>query len=104
MNLQSYGVGNWAELRGTRRIWSYDRLPMPRAFFHGPRWRSHCGVTSRDIREVAPWAAPYHPNGRRLLVFTFEPDVRELVLEEELRPGVTPMWSDPYERFGVRRH
>lgn len=40
----------------------------------------------------------------RHLTWSVEEEIRERILEEELRLGVTPMWSDPYERFGVRRH
>lgn len=80
--------------RSVRRMWSTDNLPMPRAFFKGPKWKRLCGVEERPIAEVHPIAAQYHRPGRKLLIFTFEDEVRERVLQREIRPGVIPMWSE----------
>jgi hypothetical protein len=74
-----------------RRLWNDDNLPMPRAFMIGPKWRRHFGVRS-ERRAFASTK----------LTFTFEDDVRELVLEQ-LRPGTVAEWSDPLEWLGVRR-
>jgi hypothetical protein len=86
--LPSMGADN---LVMARRLWNADHLPMPRVFMIGPRWRRHFGVKSepRAFRSSK-------------LTFTFEPDVRELVLDE-IRPGVYAQWSDPFERLGLRR-
>ena len=65
--------------RCVRRMWSLERLPLPRAFFHGPRWRSTCGVRDVPIADVDPIAARYHRPGRRLLMFTLEEEVRAVV-------------------------
>lgn len=80
----------------TRRMWSLDRLPMPRAFMRGPKWRRLFGVEERPIADVAPDQASWHRPGRKLLMFTLEDDVRELILPEEnqIRPGVLPEWLD----------
>src|SRR5688572_10839193 len=86
---------------GKSRIWSIDDLPMPRAWFHGPKWKPLCGVTQRPIAEVnPPWANRVRANRRFVLVFTFEEEVRERVLEQ-LAPGVFAMWSDPREQLGL---
>ena len=82
-----YGADNWLTFKGTRRVWSPDRLPMPRALFHGPKWRRRCDVYL--LGSVTP-----------KLVFSFEDEVRERVLEQ-LRPGVFAMWSDPFEQLGI---
>lgn len=73
---------------------------MPRAFMYGPRWRRHFDVREVPVADVDPVAAKYHRPGRTLLVFTFEPDVREL-LQLEIRPGVFAEWSDPREQIGL---
>ena len=80
-------------------MWSLDRLPMARAFFTGPKWRRHFDVREIPIADVDPEAARLHRPGRKLLMFTFEEDVRELVQlgagtfrGEELRPGVFAQW------------
>jgi hypothetical protein len=95
VTVQSYGANHWLGYRGTRRIWSYDHLPMPRAFMHGPHWRRYFDVR-RNVR-----ARGQEPVAQELedamLVFTFEDDVRERVLDE-VRPGVVSQWSDPLER------
>jgi len=86
------------------RLWSIDNLPMPRAWLTGPRWRSAFGVERRSITEVKPpWANQVRAGRRWVLCFSFEEDVRERVLEEELAPGVLPEWSDPRERIGVHQ-
>jgi hypothetical protein len=86
--------------RGTRRMWSLDQLPMARTFMTGPRWRSSFGVLEVPIVELDPDAARFHRPGRKLLMFSLEEDVRELLLEE-IRPGVFAAWSDPRERLGL---
>jgi len=88
---------NGQRRRAMRRMWSMEQLPMPRAFFRGPRWKRLCGVRETPIVEIDPVAAQYHRKGRKLLIFSFEDDVRERVLEE-LRPEVFAMWSDPREQ------
>jgi hypothetical protein len=80
--------------RSVRRMYSLDNLPMPRAFFKGPKWKRHCGVREVPIADVLPIAAQYHRPGRKLLIFSLEDEVRERVLPREIRPGVIPMWSD----------
>lgn len=60
-----------------------------------------CGVQHVPIATVDPIAAQYHRPGRKLLVFTFEDEVRELVLER-LNHEVYAQWSDPRERLGLR--
>lgn len=80
--------------RSVRRMWSLDRLTMPRAFFCGPKWKRLCGVTERPIAEIDPAAAALHRPGRKLLMFSLEDEVRERVLPPEIRPGVIPMWDD----------
>lgn len=84
--------------RKIRRMWSTDRLPMPRAFFFGRRWKKLCGVTEQPIAEVDPEAAKYHRPGRKLLLFSLEDEVRERVLEE-IAPGVYAEWTDLQERL-----
>ena len=80
---------------------SIDELPMPRAWMHGPRWQSHFGVTQRPIADVdPPWASRCRAGRKFVLVFTFEDEVRERVLEE-IRPGVFAQWSAPLERLGL---
>src|SRR5205807_90016 len=86
--------------RSVRRMWSLDQLPMPRAFFRGPKWRRLCGVAELLIADVDPVAAQYHRPGRKLLLFSFEDDVRERVLEP-LRHDVVAQWSDPREQLGI---
>lgn len=85
-------------VRKIRRMWSTDRLPMPRAFFFGRRWKKLCDVTERPIAEVDPEAAKYHRPGRKLLLFSLEEEVRERVLEQ-LAPGVFAEWTDVKERL-----
>lgn len=85
--------------RSTRRMWSTDRLPMPRAFFYGPRWRRHFGVSEVPIVDIAPEAAKYHRHGRKLLIFSLEEDVRELICEPIYHDKYA-MWSDPREGIG----
>lgn len=80
--------------RSVRRMYSLDALPMPRAFFRGPKWKRLCGVVERPIAEIHPIAAQYHRPGRKLLIFSFEDEVRERILPREIRPGVIPMWSE----------
>ena len=98
----SHGSDNWARYDRTRRIYSYDRLPMPRAFMHGPKWQRHFGVRALLVREMPPPGIDVNrgdfSDARRYLAFTFEHDVRELVVKE-LRPGVVAQWSDPLERW-----
>jgi hypothetical protein len=82
-----------------RRLHCLDRLPRVSVFMHGPRWRR-----TFDVREVA-LALPRVDGDRRVrrvLVYDFEADVRERILEE-LRPGVDSMWVDVYERLGMVR-
>jgi hypothetical protein len=81
-------------------MWSFDHLPMPRAFFKGPKWKRLCDVSERLIADVDPFAAQYHRPGRKLLMFTLEDDVRERACEQ-LRPNVFAQWSDPREQLGL---
>lgn len=62
--------------------WIWCRLPMPRVWLHGPRWRRFLVSQERGCIE-----------------YDFAGDVRELVLEE-LRFNVYAEWSDPRERWG----
>jgi hypothetical protein len=39
-------------------------------------------------------AVTWHPRGKKVLVFSFEDDLRELMFEE-IRPGVYAQWSGP---------
>lgn len=86
--------------RGTRRMWSLDRLPLVRTFMTGRRWRSTFGVREIPIVQLDPEAAKFHRPGRKLLIFSIEEDVREMVTRgglgarEELRPGVFAEWSE----------
>lgn len=89
-------------LSGVRRLWTNDRLTMPRVLMVGPRWRSHFGVRAVPIAEFNPAAVGYHARTKKVLVFTLEDDVRERVLDE-IRPGVAAMWSEPREQVGVHR-
>lgn len=71
-----------------RRLFNDDNLPMPRCFLHGPKWRRHFEIVTQRRAFC-----------RGRLIFTFEPDVRELVRKgfnepEELRPGVFAEWSE----------
>lgn len=86
--------------RSVRRMWSMDRLPMPRAFFRGPKWKRLCGVREIPIAEIDPIAAQYHRPGRKLLIFSFEPDVRERVCQA-IQYDRVAMWSDPLEWLGL---
>jgi hypothetical protein len=86
--------------RGHCRVFVFDGLRMPRVWMHGRRWKRHFGVRAVPLVDVAPGAAPYHRVGKTLLVYTFEEDIRELVLlGRELRPGVYAQWWDPRELF-----
>lgn len=76
-----------ARARKLRRIWNLDRLPMPRCFMHGPKWRKLFEVIEQSIAEIDPLAARYHRPGKKLLTFSFESEVRERLFEE-IRPGV----------------
>ena len=82
--------------RSLRRMWSLDQLPMPRAWFTGPRWKRLCEVRELPIADVDPVAAQYHRPGRKLLLFSFEDEVRERVLVR-LRDDVYAEWTDPLE-------
>jgi hypothetical protein len=80
-----------------RRLHCLDRLPQVSVFMHGPRWRR-----TFDVREVA-LALPRVDGDRRVrrvLVYDFEADVRERIVEE-LRPDVVAMWCDARERLGL---
>jgi hypothetical protein len=70
--------------RGIRHLYQCDRLQHARVWMTGPHWRKCFGVQ----------------RAMTVLLFSFEEDVRELVLEE-IRPGVYAQWSDPRERFGL---
>jgi hypothetical protein len=55
----------------------------------------------RPIADVdPPWASRCRAGRKFVLVFTFEDEVRERVLEE-IRPGVFAQWSAPLERLGL---
>ncbi len=88
--------------KANRRMWSLDGLPMPRAFFRGPRWKRECEVREVPIAEIDSVAARFHRLGRKLLVFSFENEVRERACHE-IRPGVSAEWSDPLEQLGIAR-
>lgn len=88
--------------RSVRRMWSFDGLPMPRAFFGGPKWKRLFDVREVPIAEVHPIAAQYHRPGRKLLLFSFEDEVRERTLER-IAPERFAMWSDPAEVLGLNR-
>jgi len=78
----------------TRRMYSFDGLISVRCFMRGPKWKRTFGVREVPIAEVAPESAPYHRPERKLLIFSLEEDVRELVFvgREEIRPGVYAEW------------
>lgn len=82
----------------TLRLYHLDGLKTPRCWMWGPQWKRHFQVRARRIAEVAPASAKYFRTGATVLVFSFEDDIRELVLEE-IRPGVYAQWSDPRERY-----
>lgn len=84
--------------RGFKGLWSFDELPRARVWMTGPHWRRLFGVQQVPLVDVAPDSARFHRPGKQVLLFTFEDDVRELVLEE-IRPGVYAEWSDPREMF-----
>lgn len=86
--------------RSVRRMWSFDHLPMPRAFFNGPKWKRLCDVSERLIADVDPVAAQYHRPGRKLLLFSFEDEVRERACVA-IRGDVFAQWSDPREQLGL---
>lgn len=74
--------------RGFRRLYVFDELQMPRVWITGPRWRRHFGV-----REAC-----HRIQRTSMLIYSFEDDVRELVLGQlEIRPGVYAQWVDPRE-------
>jgi hypothetical protein len=85
----------------TRRMWSLDRLPLPRAYFRGPMWKRLCGVHETPIADIDADAAKLHRPGRKLLIFSFEDEVRERVLQP-VRHDVVAGWSDPREQLGLR--
>jgi hypothetical protein len=87
--------------RSLRRMWSLEQLPMPRAFFTGPKWKRLCEVREVPIAEIHPQAAELHRPGRKLLIFSFEDEVRERVLER-LGHDVFACWSDPREQLGLQ--
>lgn len=88
--------------QGQRRVYNLEQLPLPRCYMCGPKWRRLFDVEERLLADIRPESAIYHRPGKTILVFSFEHDVRELVLEE-LRPGVFAMWSDPRERVVAAR-
>jgi hypothetical protein len=61
--------------------WLWCRLPMPRVWLHGPRWRRFLVSTAKGCVD-----------------FDFFPDVRELVCEPVQFDRVA-MWADPRERL-----
>lgn len=76
---------------GQRQLCTDVPLPLARMWLCGPKWRRGFEVEAqkRSFRKSR-------------LVVSFEADIRERICEE-LRPGVVAQWSDPYERFGLRR-
>lgn len=60
----------------------------------GPGWRKAFGVREVPLADVSPSSVPFHPRGKKLLMFTLEDDVRERVMigRDELRPGVYAEW------------
>jgi len=90
----------WSRRRSTSRIYNVDGLRMPRCWMWGPKWKRHFNVRAVPITDVFPQSAPYHRPWATVLVFTFEEDLREMILEE-IRPGVHAMWSDPRERISA---
>jgi hypothetical protein len=79
--------------------WPPHRLRMPRAYFQGQNWQRAFDVQRVPIAEVDPVSAKYHRPGKRVLVYDFTDDVRELVCEP-IRHDVYAMWSDPWESWG----
>lgn len=86
-----------------RLIWCRDGLPGVRAFMTGPGWRRRWGVEEALVAErLDVLCKVYHP-GEKILLFTLEEDVRELVTRggigarAELRPGVFAEWDDEGE-------
>lgn len=85
-------------------MYSIDGLRVPRAWFHGPKWKRLCGVREVPIADLVPAEQlTWHPRGKKILVFSFEEDLRELMFEE-IRPGVYADWSDPREQLGLTTH
>lgn len=87
--------------RKTRRLECLAPLPSCRVFITGPRWRQRFGVELRALADVAPQSTQFHPDGRKILIYDFEDDVRELVLVP-IRGELPAMWSDPREQLGLR--
>jgi hypothetical protein len=77
-------------------------LPMARVWMRGPKWKRAFDVQHRLLADVAPLSAPYHRQGKKIWVYDFVDDVRELVCEP-LQYDRLAMWSDPWERFGIER-
>lgn len=63
--------------------WLWCRLPMPRVWLQGPRWRRFLVSTERGCID-----------------YDFADDVRELVMEP-IRFDLAAMWADPRERLYV---
>lgn len=84
-----------------RRVYSLDKLPMVRFWFHGPKWRSRCEVSLKFLADVSPSSTAYHKPGKVILVATLEEEIRERILER-LYHDRYAMWSDPREHFTVK--
>lgn len=86
-----------------RRVCVRDPLPLARVWMRGPKWQRAFHVQHLAIAEAAPASAPYHRPAAKRWWYDFEDDVRELVCRDEIRPGVSAEWGDPFEQFGIRR-
>jgi hypothetical protein len=94
--------------RGQRRLYVFDGLRMPFVWVTGPRWRRYFGVREAcQVRyvhcgETGRIAVVRGPLRAQMLIYSFEDDVRELVLmQREIRPGVYAQWWDPREDLAV---
>jgi hypothetical protein len=90
------GGHDWI-LESVTRLWCVDNLPMVRAMFIGPRWKSQFGVEKQLLEHVRPpWFGKCKLSRRFVHVFSLEDEVRERVVwqGEELRPGVFAMWGE----------
>lgn len=86
----------------TLKLYSLDGLRMPKCWMHGPRWKQRFDVREQLLSDVSPTSAGYHQIGKKVLTFTFEDDLRELMFQE-IRPGVLADWSCPWEQLGLER-
>lgn len=91
-----------------RRVYSSDNLPMVRFWFHGPKWRRHCGVESRlgadtfiptsDVITGVRYS--FKATTKHVLIATLEEEIRERIMER-IYADTYAMWSDARERLFV---